>query len=81
VDWVFNSSAVLKERAELMIQHEGLTYERDAEKRDPFALKSTWFIDRVTDVLSKKMVRKVKNRYGVEIWPWDRAGFQRTQAQ
>jgi tetratricopeptide (TPR) repeat protein len=79
MDWVFNSSAVLKERAELMVQHEGLTYERDAEKRDPFALKSTWFIDRITDTLSKKMVRKVKNRYGVEIWPWDRAGFQKIQ--
>lgn len=30
VDWVFNSSAVLRELANLMEQHEGLTYERDA---------------------------------------------------
>ena len=78
VDWVFNSSTVLKERAEIMVQHEGLTYEWEADKRDPFALKSTWFIDRITDTLSKKMVRKVHNRYGVEIWPWERDGFYKT---
>jgi hypothetical protein len=35
------------------------------------------FIDRITDSLFKKMVRKVKNRWDVEIWPWDRDGFQR----
>ena len=79
VDWVFNASPVLKERAELMAQHEGITYERDAEKRDPYARQSLDFINRITDTLSKKMVRKVKNRYGVEIWPWDRSGFQKTQ--
>ena len=33
VDWVFNSSAVLRERATLMDQHEGLTYERDSARR------------------------------------------------
>ena len=56
--------------------HEGLTYERDPEKRDPFAAKSMTFIDRITDTLSKKMVRKVKNRRGDEIWPWVREGFK-----
>ncbi len=79
VDWVFNASPVLKERAEMMALHEGMTYERGPEKRAPYAQRSLDFIDRITDTLSKKMVRKVKNRYGVEIWPWDRTGFQRTQ--
>jgi tetratricopeptide (TPR) repeat protein len=81
VDWVFNSSPVLRERAEMMTLHEGMTYERDAEKRAPYARRSLDFIDRITETLSKKIVRKVKNRYGVEIWPWDRAGFQKTQAR
>ena len=36
VDWVFNVSPVLKERNEMMALHEGMTYERDAEKRTPF---------------------------------------------
>jgi tetratricopeptide (TPR) repeat protein len=77
VDWVLNASPVLKERAEMMALHEGMTYERDPEKRSPFAQRSMDFIDRITDTLSKKMVRMVKNRWDVEIWPWDRAGFQR----
>ena len=77
VDWVFNASPMLKERAEMMALHEGVTYERGAEKRAPYAQRSLDFIDRLTDTLSKKMVRRVKNRWDVEIWPWDRAGFQR----
>ena len=59
----------------MMALHEGMTYERDAEKRAPYAQRSLDFIDRIKDTLSKKMVRKVKNRWDVEIWPWDRPGF------
>jgi hypothetical protein len=33
IDWLFNASPVLKERAEMMALQEGMTYERDAEKR------------------------------------------------
>ncbi len=77
VDWVFNASPVLKERAEVMALREGITYERDAEKRSPFAQRSLDFMDRITDTLSKKMVRKVKNRWGDDVWPWDREGFKR----
>ena len=77
-DWVFSSSAVLKERAEMMALHEGLTYEWNAEKRDPYSLKQMTFIDRITDTLSKKMVRQIRNRYGVKFWPWERDGFHKT---
>jgi len=71
VDWVFNSSAVLHERANLMKQHEGLTYERDAVRRSHFGLGIDHFVHALTDDLSKAMVKKVQNRYGVEIWPWE----------
>ena len=77
VDWVFNSSAVLRERASLMEQHEGLTYERDTVRREPFALYSSYFVNELSDDLSKAMVKRVQNRYGVEIWPWERAEFTR----
>jgi len=77
VDWVFNASAVLKERAELMELQEGLTYERDDEKRGSYACRSTRFVDGITDDISGKMVTKIPNRYGVEVWPWDREGFRR----
>jgi hypothetical protein len=56
-----------------------MTYEGDAEKRAPYAQRSFDFIDRRTDTLSKKMVGRVKNRWGDDIWPWDRDGFSNTQ--
>ena len=71
----FNSSEVLRERASLMEQHEGLTYERDAMRREPFVLRSSYFVNELTDDLSIAMMRRIKNRYGVEIWPWERSGF------
>ena len=77
VDWVFNTAPVLKERAAMMALNEGLTYAWDAEKRAPYAQKSMASIDRIIDTLSKKMVHRVKNRWGDEIWPWDREGFRR----
>jgi hypothetical protein len=60
-----------------MVLNEGLTYAWDAQQRDPYAQKLMAFMDRITDTLSKKMVPKVKNRWGDEIWPWDREGFKR----
>ena len=53
----------------------GLTYERDAAQREPFALRSSYFINGLTVDLSIEMVRRIQNRYGVEIWPWERAGL------
>lgn len=75
VDWVFNSSAVLRERACLIEQHEGLAYVRDAVRREPFALRSSYFANELTNDLSIAMVKRIQNRCGVEIWPWERAGF------
>ncbi len=79
VDWVFNSAAVLRERACLMAQHEGLTYERDAEHRQAFGMRSSYLMNELTDGLSNAMVKRVHNRYGVETWPWERAGFTRAR--
>jgi tetratricopeptide (TPR) repeat protein len=76
VDWVFNASRVLKERAELMELQEGLTYERDDEKRGSYAWRSTRFVEGITDEVSEKMVKKIRNRYGVEVWPWERASIR-----
>ena len=77
VDWVFNAAPVLKERAAWMALNEELTCSWDAVGRAPYAQKSMALTDRITDTLSKKMVRKVKNRWGEETWPWDREGFKR----
>lgn len=64
----------------MMVLHEAMTYERDAEKRSPYAQRSFDFINRITDTMSKKMMRKVKNRWGNDIWPWDRVGFRRQRS-
>lgn len=77
VDWVFNSAAVLRERANLMDLHEGLTYESAPDRRNPYALRSSHFVNEIDDDLSRTMVRKIRNRYNLEVWPWDRDGFQR----
>ena len=58
-----------------MALNEGMTYAWDAEQRAPYPQKSMAFINSITDTLSKKMGRKVKNRWGDEIWPWDREEF------
>jgi tetratricopeptide (TPR) repeat protein len=71
VDWVFNSSAVLRERANLMEQHEGLTYERDAVHRSEYGLRIDYLVNGLTDDLSEAMVKRVQNRFGAEIWPWE----------
>jgi len=76
VDWVFNASPVLKERADLMELHEGLTYERVDEKRGSYAWRSTRFVEGITDEVSEKMVTKVRNRYGMGVWPWARAAIR-----
>jgi tetratricopeptide (TPR) repeat protein len=76
VDWVFNSSAVLKERAELMELNEGLTYERDIEKRNMYARRSMQFAAEIDDAVSKQMVKKVQNRSGAAVWPWERASIR-----
>jgi hypothetical protein len=75
VDWVFNASPVLKERARMMALHEEITYERDPEKRVSIVRRSDALENRINDTLSKKMVVKVKNRWDEDIWPWDREGF------
>ena len=75
-DWVFNTAEVLKERAKVRALHEGLTYARAPEERQLYGHKSRLLLNTLTNALSKKLVRKIFNRYDIEIWPWDRAGFQ-----
>ncbi len=76
-DRVFNSAPVLKERAAWMAVNEGRTYAQDADLRVMYSHKATSFLERTTGTLSKNKLRKDKNRWGDEIWPWDREGFKR----
>jgi hypothetical protein len=75
VDWVFNASPVLKERAERMALNEALSFEPPSHERSRLVKKHFEGARRITDTVSKKMVRKVPNRRGEEVWPWDRTGL------
>jgi hypothetical protein len=59
----------------MMALNEGLTDFRNNEKRKQFSEKCLRFSELITGTLSKKMVRRVVNRRGVEVWPWDRQGL------
>jgi hypothetical protein len=74
---------VLKERAAWMALNEGMTYKWDAQQRAPYAQKSMAFISRIINALSSRIARRVKNRWGDEVWPWDLEGLNRprTHAQ
>jgi hypothetical protein len=46
---------------------EGLTYARDAVRREPFALRNSYFVNELTDASFTAMVKRIQNRYGVKI--------------
>lgn len=76
VDWVFNSSIVLNERAKMMELHEMLTYERDPIQRSYAVHKQAAFVESINDDVSKVMVKRVHNRWNQEVFPWDRTGLK-----
>lgn len=76
MDWLFNCSAVLMERAALTECHEGLTYERDIEKRARIGKRKMQLQEAIDDRTSVNLVQKVENRWGDQVWPWDRLGMR-----
>ena len=70
-DWLFNCAAVLKERSELASANEGLTYEKDFEKRGEFVDKKIELTRSIDNTISKQIIRKFTDRSGNEIWPWE----------
>jgi tetratricopeptide (TPR) repeat protein len=72
LDWLFNCADVLVERAEHAQIQEGLTYEREGNKRVAYGERQARFHAGIDDRLSKKLVRRVKNSWNEEVWPWQR---------
>lgn len=48
-------------------------------RREPFALRSSYFVNELTDDLSTAMVKRIQNRYRVDVWPRERDGFSKTK--
>lgn len=74
VDWVFNASDVLRERAVLMAIREALAFDHDIGTRGESETRIKAFVKGIDDKVSRKMLRKITSRLGVETRPWVRAG-------
>lgn len=70
VDWLFNCSAVLRERAALGEVREGLTYEHDFNVRGELVERHRILLSKIDNSVSESLIRKVTDRYGTEHWPW-----------
>lgn len=70
VRWLFNHSSIMTERALLMKWSEDLFSERNFGARVQIIDRQRRFLTGIAHRLSTKIVKKVKNRQGQEIWPW-----------
>lgn len=77
VDWVFNSSAVLRERATLVDLHEQLSTKLDYAARSGLVDRLLSHGAAFDPDLSSQMVHARTNRYGADYWPWERGGEAR----
>lgn len=70
VRWLFNHSSIMAERASLMKCSEDLFSERDVDARRNILDRHQRLLNGIDHRLSTKIVKKVRNRQGLEIWPW-----------
>jgi len=75
LDWLFNCSDVLRERAELLAFREQLLYEHDVARRGDIIEAESKFLDAFGDNLSVKLIRTVTDRDGQRQWPWEVKGW------
>lgn len=74
VDWVFNHSSVLRERAEITAMRETLSQNGYISIREDIPGRFDAFLAGLDDSLSRELVKPIRNRWGEEILPWDRLG-------
>lgn len=68
--WLFNHSNIMTERASLMKCSEDLFNERDFDVRRRIIDHQQRLLNGIDHRLSMEIIKKVKNRQGLEIWPW-----------
>jgi tetratricopeptide (TPR) repeat protein len=76
VDWLFNCSAILQERADTAAAREALSYEGDFQKRSAIVELDRSMLTNIDDSLSRTLIRKVTNPRGQQCWPWDRDAWK-----
>ena len=70
VNWLYNHSSVLHERAEIIKCAEMLMQEDDFEICESILRQQEKLRERIDETLSEKIVQKCRNMNGEYIWPW-----------
>ena len=70
VNWLYNQSGVLSERAEFMKCAEMLLRADDQEMNESIFQQRELLRERIDDRLSEEIVQKLRTLNGEEIWPW-----------
>jgi len=70
VRWLFNHSSVMAERAQWIKCSEELFSEHGLEARRRIMNRQQALLDGIDHQLSTKIIKKIQNQRGKEIWPW-----------
>jgi tetratricopeptide (TPR) repeat protein len=70
LDWLFNCSSILRERAAMAEVREELTYAHEFDERGKILEREHRLLDGIDDSISSILVRKIKDRDGQLCWPW-----------
>ena len=70
VNWLYNHSSVLHERAEIIKCAEMLMQEDDFEICESILRQQEKLRERIDETLSEKIVQKCRNMNGEYVWPW-----------
>ncbi|KAE9771492.1 tetratricopeptide repeat protein [Escherichia coli] len=70
VNWLYNHSSVLRERAEIIKCAEMLMHEDDYEVCECIFRQQEELRGRIDDRLSEEIIQKCRNMKGEYIWPW-----------
>ncbi|EPF1631707.1 tetratricopeptide repeat protein, partial [Escherichia coli] len=85
VNWLYNQSGVLSERAEFMKCAEMLLRADDQEMNESIFQQRELLRERIDETLSEKIVQKCRNMNGEYVWPWilpfSAAGMKHTGIQ
>ncbi|MGG7383342.1 tetratricopeptide repeat protein, partial [Escherichia coli] len=85
VNWLYNHSSVLHERAEIIKCAEMLMQEDDFEICESILRQQKLLWERIDETLSEEIVQKCRNINGEYVWPWilpfSAAGMKHTSIQ
>ncbi len=70
INWLYNHSSVLSERAEFIRCAEELMKEDDFDECENILQHQQWLFERIDDTISEKIIQRCRNMRGEKVWPW-----------